>query len=138
MNPELSQSGDFKFPGQEKLKHRKAIQSLFEQGKSAVYSPLRVVYIIKNEEHSVPKFAVSVPKRLFPSAVDRNKIKRKIREGYRLNKKPLLDQCKVSNVSLHMMWICIKPGKLKYKEIEIASQKIISKLIKATPQPINN
>ena len=75
----------------ERLKSRKLIGSLFEKGKRLYAHPLKMVYLINNieEADSLIKFAVTVPKKKFPLAVDRNLIKRRIREAYRNNKHEL-------------------------------------------------
>ncbi len=71
----------------EKLKSQKLIEKLFSDGKSVVAYPLRLVYIKTAFEDTVPlKAGVSVSKRNFKKAVHRNRIKRLLREAYRLNK----------------------------------------------------
>jgi len=70
----------------ERLKSRKAIDALFDKGNSFTATPFRVLYL------GIPaglQFAVGVASRNFKKAVDRNKIKRRIREAYRLQKLPL-------------------------------------------------
>ena len=75
------------FPKIEKLKSKKLIETLFAEGKSCSKYPLRVVYATVDFEDDVSlKVGVSVSKRNFKKAVDRNRIKRLIRETYRLNK----------------------------------------------------
>jgi|TARA_B110000211_G_scaffold65085_1_gene74922 ribonuclease P protein component len=72
----------------ERLKSRKLIGRLFEEGTSIKNFPYRLVYL-STEITSVfsVKASFSVPKRNFKKAVDRNRIKRLIREAYRLEKK---------------------------------------------------
>ncbi|AEH00854.1 ribonuclease P protein component [Lacinutrix sp. 5H-3-7-4] len=72
----------------EKLKSKKEIEALFLKGKSVSAWPLRLVYL-KNEKTN--KVGVSVSKRNFKLAVDRIRIKRLLREAYRLNKTFLKD-----------------------------------------------
>jgi len=72
----------------EKLKRKKEIDTLFLSGKSISAQPLRLVYI-KNDGKT--KVGVSVSKKNFKRAVDRIRIKRLLREAYRLNKALLLD-----------------------------------------------
>ena len=71
----------------EKLKNKKLIDRLFSEGKSVSAFPLRMVYL-KREPNEGPQFktGVSVGKKQFKKAVDRNRIKRLMREAYRLNK----------------------------------------------------
>lgn len=71
----------------EKLKGQKLIEKLFSEGKSIAVYPLRLVYLKTNFDGSVSiKSGFSVSKRNFKKAVDRNRIKRLMREAYRLNK----------------------------------------------------
>ena len=73
----------------ERLCSVKDIESLFKKGKSSFVFPLKVVFIKKESEEKKLKptrLLISVPKRNFKRAVDRNRIKRQIREGYRLQK----------------------------------------------------
>ena len=71
-----------------KLKSKKATDQLFSSGSSMRKGPLRVVYFIESQggEHQI---GVSVGKRFFKSAVDRNRIKRLMRESYRLHQELL-------------------------------------------------
>jgi len=78
---------DFTFSKQEKLKHKKLIETLFSEGKSVTVFPLRIVFLENDHGGSKPlQVSFSVPKRLIKRAVDRNRIKRQLRESYRLNK----------------------------------------------------
>ncbi|QDO93183.1 ribonuclease P protein component [Formosa sediminum] len=71
----------------EKLKSKITIEKLFSEGKSVSAYPLRLVYLKTNFEDDVTiKAGVSVSKRHFKLAVHRNRIKRLLREAYRLNK----------------------------------------------------
>ncbi len=71
----------------EKLKSKKEIELLFSEGKSISKYPIRLVYRKTTfEEKSAIKAGVSVSKRNFKNAVDRNRIKRLLRESYRKNK----------------------------------------------------
>lgn len=83
---------DFTYPESEKLKSKKTIDLLFSEGKSVSKYPLRLVYIpIELPENEPIKMGVSVSKKYFKNAVDRNYFKRVLRETYRLNKQLLLD-----------------------------------------------
>jgi len=77
----------FSYPKKEKLKSQKLIEQLFSEGKSVSAFPLRMVYLktVFNDDVQF-KTGVSVSKRNFKNAVDRNRIKRLLREAYRLNK----------------------------------------------------
>ncbi|ALJ05607.1 ribonuclease P protein component [Pseudalgibacter alginicilyticus] len=77
----------FTFNKKEKLKSKKLIDQLFTEGQSVSAYPLRLVYLETSfNETIIAKTGVSVSKRHFKTAVDRNRIKRLMREVYRLNK----------------------------------------------------
>lgn len=79
---------NFKYSRAEKLKSTTEIALLFEKGKWKTCGNLRI--IVLKDKPNVPvestKFAVSVSKKYFKKAVHRNRIKRLLRESYRLNK----------------------------------------------------
>jgi ribonuclease P protein component len=82
----------FTYPKREKLKSQKHIDLLFSEGKSVSKFPLRLVYVpIELENDEKIKIGVSVSKKNFKNAVDRNHYKRLLRECYRLNKHLLLE-----------------------------------------------
>jgi len=75
------------YPTIEKLKSKKLLDELFASGKKLNEYPIKLVYKQLNfEDEVLVKAGVSVPKRNFKRAVDRNRIKRLLREAYRLNK----------------------------------------------------
>jgi ribonuclease P protein component len=77
----------FKYSKKDKLKSKKLIELLFTEGKAVTVYPLRLVYLKTDfEDNSILKTGVSVSKRLHKTAVARNRIKRLLREAYRLNK----------------------------------------------------
>jgi ribonuclease P protein component len=79
--------GIFSFGKDERLSKEKWIKELFEKGSSFYFHPFKVLYL-PHPDASSPKNQVmfSVPKRMFKRAVDRNAIKRRLREAWRLNK----------------------------------------------------
>ena len=83
----------------ERLKSRKAIEQLFTNGKSFSLFPFKVVYQ-KSTNSKQLQTAFSVSKRHFKKAVNRNHIKRLMREAYRLQKKELQNQLQQSNTGL--------------------------------------
>ena len=78
---------EFAFPKNEKLKSKKLIDQLFREGKGVTSFPIKIIYL-KTPLPKEVKFqtGVTVAKRNFKSAVHRNRIKRLLRESYRLNK----------------------------------------------------
>jgi ribonuclease P protein component len=78
---------NFTFNKKDKLKSKKYIDALFANGKSVSAYPLRLVYMATTFDDDVTfKTGVSVSKRHFKRAIDRNRIKRLMREAFRLHK----------------------------------------------------
>jgi ribonuclease P protein component len=88
--------GKFTFKKEERLSKEKNIQELFDKGSSFYLYPFKV-FFMKNPDPTYPvhQVLISVSKKNFKKAVDRNLIKRRIREAYRLNKNQLGEQNKL-------------------------------------------
>ena len=90
----------------ERLNKKKIIEKVFAGGsRSFSIFPLRVVWLPVEELDSQASILVSVSKRRFKRAVKRNRVKRQIREAYRLNKQPLLDTLSTVNCRLAIAFI---------------------------------
>jgi ribonuclease P protein component len=77
----------FKYCKKDKLKSKKNIEQLFNEGKAITAYPLRLIYLkTEFDDGSTLKTGISVSKKLHKTAVSRNRIKRLLREAYRLNK----------------------------------------------------
>lgn len=75
------------YPKVEKLKSQKQIEHLFSEGKSVAVYPLRLVFAkLPDTDETGLKIGVSASKKYFKKATQRNRIKRLLREAYRLNK----------------------------------------------------
>lgn len=80
------------FPLKEHLKSKNIIDKVYETGASVTAFPLRAVFIElpADSPHPTASILISVAKRRFRHAVDRNLVKRRIREAYRLSKQPFI------------------------------------------------
>ncbi len=114
-----------RFPKQEKLKSKKTIEALFLEGKSISKFPVKVFYLpIDNSE--VSKAAFAVPKRSFKQAVTRNRIKRQLRESYRLHKQMLTAN---NGPSFALLFLYISKDEPQYDLLE-SSMKALFKSIR--------
>lgn len=116
----------------EKLKSKKLITQLFAEGKSVSAYPLRLVYL-KTEftDGAVIKTGVSVPKRQFKKAVDRIRIKRLLREAYRLNKAHY-----ISNTSINFAFMILYIGKdgTTFEEVNSKMKHLFTLFLKKISQ----
>ncbi len=120
---------DFTFSKKEKLKSNKVIDLLFSEGKSVSKYPLRLVYVECDNEDNVPiKMGVSVSKKHFKHAVDRNYYKRVLRECYRLNKSLLLGNLDKKYAA---MFFYQTRDRLSYEEINEKTIQLFTKFTAA-------
>ncbi|WP_447635517.1 ribonuclease P protein component [Flavobacterium microcysteis] len=113
------------YPKSEKLKSRTTIDTMFRGGKSVSKFPLRLVYKKEVlEEGQKLKIGVSVSKKYFKKAVDRNYFKRVLRETYRLNKSLLIDSL---DESYAFMLLYQTKERLSYEEINQKTIQLFEK-----------
>ena len=92
MKSEATNARSFRFPKSQRLHSKKLIDSLFDQGKSFFIHPFKVLHLVDySGQNKTNQVLITVSSRKFKRAVDRNLIKRRIREAYRLNKHILED-----------------------------------------------
>ena len=119
---------DFSYPKNEKLKSRKTIDLLFTEGKSVSKYPLRLVYTPLKENDEKLKFGVSVSKKHFKKAVDRNYYKRVLRECYRLNKHLIVTKLEQP---IAVMFFYQTKERLSFQEINEKTILLFEKFIAA-------
>lgn len=110
----------------ERLSHEKRIDALFAgKADSFVAYPLRVVYLVYECKEGTPLVSIltSVSKKKFKRAVKRNRVKRLIRESYRLNKRPFTEIATQINKSIDIAFLYLKNELPEYSEIEKAILK---------------
>ena len=115
----------FTYPKKEKLKSKTSIDLLFSEGNSVSKFPLRLVYVENKEPNAeLMKMGVSVSKKYFKKAVDRNYFKRVLRETYRLNKHLLIDNLEKPYA---FMFFYQTKERLSYQEIEEKTIQLFQK-----------
>lgn len=111
----------------ERLKSKKEIELLFEEGKSIANHPIRLVYRKTEFKDSVTfRTGVSVGKKYFKNAVDRNHVKRLIRECYRKNKFLI----EASNDQYAFMFLYSSKEIPEFALVEVKIKEILQKFVK--------
>lgn len=118
---------NFTYPKNERLKSKTTIGLLFSEGKSVSKYPLRLVYRqAEDDAEEKIKMGVSVSKKYFKKAVDRNYFKRVLRETYRLNKHLLLDNIQHP---YSLMFFYQTKDRLSYEEINTKTIQLFEKFL---------
>ncbi len=125
----MSNINNYKFRKEEKIVGENRIDSLFIEGKSFVAFPLRVVYLKTELSLSSPiSVLVSVPKKRIKSAVKRNRIKRQVREAYRLNKHYLEVVTESIDQHLDIAFVFVRDELMEYSIIEKGMRKGLTEI----------
>jgi len=128
----------YNFNKQEKLKSRKLIEKLFAEGKTFLVFPVKVVYMIVDEPMDFPiKIGVSASKKNFKTAVNRNRIKRLLKENYRLNKQPLHNYMTNNGKQVALFFMFIDKTLPENSLLQKKMPLIIDKLIKALGETVS-
>jgi len=124
----------------ERLDRKKVIGKMFAGGQGArsfTVFPLRVVCLMEPELKSQASVLISVSKRYFKHAVDRNRVKRQIREAYRLNKGPLTEALAQLDLksALAIIYVTneLMPTDFIEKRMKVAIEKLVEKLAAEHP-----
>lgn len=118
---------NFTYPKNERLKSKTTIGLLFSEGKSVSKYPLRLVYRqAEADSEEKIKIGVSVSKKYFKRAVDRNYFKRVLRETYRLNKHLLWENVQQP---YSLMFFYQTKDKLSYEEINTKTIQLFEKFL---------
>ena len=123
----------YTFKKEERLTRKKLMDELFNNGSSFYLLPFKVLLLETSFESLYPvQILISVPSKNFPRAVDRNKIKRLIREAYRMNKDSLYSELERKNKKLLLAYIYSSKKMETFSVIQekviVSLQKIISQL----------
>lgn len=87
----------------QRIKSRKLIEQMFEEGKAVKNYPFRAVFLEQHEGGF--QMAVSVPKKRLKKAVDRNKVKRMVREAYRLQSPEIFQEASEASFAIMIIYM---------------------------------
>lgn len=122
---------DFSFKKSERINSQLVVDKLFGGGNTAMsVFPLRAIYMVQQraEESSPVRIIVSVPKKRFKHAVDRNRLKRQIREAYRLNKHQLAQIAEERNLLVSIAFISITDSPVNSFKVIKSMKKILARV----------
>ncbi len=119
----------FFFRKQEKLTSEKEIDQLFQKGRSSFLYPIKSIFFIQEGQTPGCKVLVTVSKKNLRNAADRNIVKRRLREAYRLNSLQLKAKIAEKNISISLALIYSSSKIIPYKSIETLVVKHLSNLI---------
>lgn len=105
-------TNQYAFGRNERLSGRNQVETLFNAGKSFNLNPFKIFFTVEESGKALEiRILVAVSKKKFKHAVDRNRVKRKIREAYRLNKSHLLNNLVTHALSLNIGFVYIDSEK---------------------------
>ncbi|WP_420603570.1 ribonuclease P protein component [Flagellimonas sp.] len=131
-----SDSKKLSFPKNEKLKSKTVFEQLFVEGQHIKAFPIKLIYAKADfEDNTNIKVGVVAPKKKFRSAVKRNRIKRLMREAYRLNKHTVFNKIE-GNFAFLFLYLGNKMP--DYDEVDEAMNKLLTAFLKKESHEKNN
>ena len=136
----------FTYQKLDKLKSRKQTQHLFAKGQSMNAFPIKLIYTIELAEalsellpsppfnmeaiklHGQLQAGVGAPSRTFRKAVMRNRVKRLLREGYRLEKPTFLSSASLQGKRVNLFFLYTDATVLSQKEIQEKIKQLLNRL----------
>jgi len=136
----------FTYKKKDKLKSRKQTQHLFSKGQSIQVFPIKLIYTIetiesnldanKGEQNGMVQAGVGAPSRTFRKAVQRNRVKRLLREAYRLEKPNFIERASLHNKRLNLFFLYTDAFILTQLEIQTKLKEALNLLVKKLTQSI--
>lgn len=127
----MSAAERFTLSKEERICSKKLINELFTgNGRSMTAFPLRVVFMKRTIVDDQPRAAmlVSVPKRYFKHAVDRNRVKRQVREAFRRNKSIIIQNLTDDHESVAMAFVWLTNEKYPSSEVENRMVRLLTRI----------
>lgn len=127
----MSAAEKFTLSKEERICSKKLINELFTgNGRSMTAFPLRVVFMKRTIVDGQPRAAmlVSVPKRYFKHAVDRNRVKRQVREAFRRNKSIITQNLTDDHEAVAMAFVWLTDEKFPSSEVENRMVRLLTRI----------
>ena len=120
-------------PKYERICKENDIKSLFDRGAGVSVYPYRVIYLFYRDESRPPtvRLLVSVSKKRFHHAVNRNRVRRLMREAWRRNKAALYEICERDNISVDVALVYTATVIHSYDEMFTKTQKAVKEIVKS-------
>ena len=123
----------YTFSKNDKLKSRKLIEHLFSKGKSVSAFPVKVLYDFVESTESPIKTGVTVGSKIFKKAFQRNRVKRILREAFRLQKLPLQKLLETSGKGIALFFIYTGKEMPVYKEVHEKIGTLLKRIADTIP-----
>ncbi len=120
--------GRFSFGKKEKLCSKILLERLFAEGQSFRVDAIRVLYLELTAAEATAQVVISVPKKRVKKAHDRNRIKRHIREAYRLNKPELLEKWAAEQRSFALALIYLSEKESEFSAMNRTLAEVVKTL----------
>ena len=127
----MSAAERFTLSKEERICSKKLINELFTgNGRSMTAFPLRVVFMKRTIVYDQPRAAmlVSVPKRYFKHAVDRNRVKRQVREAFRRNKSIITQNLTDDHEAVAMAFVWLTNEKYPSSDVENRMVRLLTRI----------
>lgn len=120
---------------EERLKSGLAIQDVLKNGSAVSEFPLKIYWSISSDHRQKfpARVAISVPKRRFKRAVDRNLMKRRIRESYRQNKSLIYDPLLKKGLKIVMIILFLSDEFMPFDNLDTRTRELLRKLANNLP-----
>lgn len=134
--PALQQKGIYSFSKSSRLKSRKKLQQVFSTGRRLYSGNVKLLYLKESAENPAVHCGVGTSSRHFRKAVDRNRIKRLLREAYRQQQQPLKERAAQTNSSYSLFFLFTGKELPLYNDIYRQVGRILEKLTNSTHEVV--